>query len=845
MASAERLIQPIPLGWMMRGEWRAHPARVVVAALAIAIGVALGFAVHLVNQSALNEFGRALRSVNGDADLQIRSVSPLGFDEGLFPRLAAQSFLQAVSPVVELPARLGGQKVTLLGLDPLRAASVTPGLIGQAPPGSEANFLDEGAVYLSPQAMAISGARIGATVTITAAGQSADFILRGGLPGLAGDKALAVIDIAAAQWRFGQIGKLQRLDLKLRDGIDRENLRPRLQALLPPDATLMSEATEERRGDALSRAYRVNLDMLAMVALMTGGFLVFSAQSLSVARRQTQFALLRVLGLRRRALLGQIIIEGAMVGLIGGVIGILLGTLLAKAALSLLGGDLGGGYFGGVQPELVFPRLVALILLGLGILVAIGGSLLPAWQAGQAQPAVALKNIGDHHDPKRRPRASLGLMLIAAGTLAAFGPPLYGLPLLGYAAIALILAGGIALMPVLARAILAPLQSAPIRSVALDLAVKRLWGAPSQAAIALCGIVASTSLTIAMAVMVTSFRGSVDDWLTQLLPSDLYLRIENAEIGGLDPQQQQRLRALDGILRIEFRKSLPLRLEADRPEVALIIRPISAADPARSLPVLGPILRVPDGRMAVWVSEPLAWLDHLRPGDSLTLPFGDGERDFFIAGLWRDYGRQFGAIALDDSDYDLISHDPNRNEAAIDLAPGAESEKVMDALRAAIPASLREQTIIGEPREIRRVALKIFDRSFAVTYALEAIAVLVGLTGVAATLSAQTLARAREFGMLRHIGVRKNQIILMLIGEGALLGAVGILAGLALGLALSQILIHVVNPQSFHWTMQTRIPWLLFLVLAVALILASSLTSLLAGRRALSIEAVRAVREDW
>jgi putative ABC transport system permease protein len=846
MASSESFWQPVALRWMLSGEWRAHPARVVVAACAIAIGVALGFAVHLVNQSALNEFGHAMRSVNGAADLQIHATSPAGFDEQLYPLMAHASGILHASPVVELTAKLGDARLTLLGLDPLRAAQVTPSLLGRPTDGGEAEHLfDQDAVFLSAAALASSGAHIADSLTLTAAGRSARFHLRGTLPGVAAGQAVAVVDIAAAQWRFGQLGKIQRIDLRLTEGIDREKFRAGLAGTLPADAVLLSEDSEVKRGDSLSRAYRVNLDMLAMVALLTGGFLVYSAQSLSVARRQGQFALLRVLGLRRRALLTQIIVEGAVVGVIGAVLGIGLGTLLAKVALSLLGGDLGGGYFSGSQPQLVFPRMAALTLLLLGLVVAIAGSVLPALAAGRSQPAVALKNSGESGDPRVRPKGWLGLTLLLAGGLAALAPPLFDLPLFGYAAIALMLAGGVALMAPLARLLLTPLQRFVTAGPAVDLAIKRLWGAPGQAAIALSGIVASTSLTIAMAVMVSSFRGSVDDWLTQLLPSDLYLRLESADGGGFDADQQQSLAQVAGVARIEFRKSVALRLTADQPAVALIVRPIDPADPAHSLPMIGSNRAVPVGETAVWISEPMKWFYHLAPGEQLSLPLGGAARTLFIAGVWRDYGRQHGAVALDSADYTRLSGDQTRSEAAIDLRPAAEVDQVIAGLRGALPPDLANQTDIGQPREIRAMALKIFDRSFAVTYALEAIAVLVGLTGVAATLSAQTLARSREFGMLRHIGVRRRQVITMLVAEGALLGALGVVAGSLLGLAMSQVLIHVINPQSFHWTMETRLPWLLFVILSIALILAAAATAVLAGQRALSVDALRAVREDW
>jgi putative ABC transport system permease protein len=151
----------------------------------------------------------------------------------------------------------------------------------------------------------------------------------------------------------------------------------------------------------------------------------------------------------------------------------------------------------------------------------------------------------------------------------------------------------------------------------------------------------------------------------------------------------------------------------------------------------------------------------------------------------------------------------------------------------------------AEPGEIRALSLKIFDRSFAVTYLLEAIAIAIGLTGVAATFSAQTLARAREFGMLRHVGVTRGQILRILALEGGALSALGVACGFALGLLISLILVYVVNPQSFHWTMQLHLPWDLLAAVAALLTSASVLTALVAGRFALSGGPIRAVREDW
>jgi putative ABC transport system permease protein len=866
MGRARDSMSAVALRWMIGGEWRAYPGRAIVTALVIAVGVALGLAVHLINASALNEFARAVRTVHGDSDLQVQGVSAAGFDENLFPQLARLEGIEGASPVVMLTARAEGAgddaTLTLLGLDVLRAASVTPSLVGlhrdAAPRGSaEANAegvdvpegedaFDPEGIFLSDGALEATGVGPGARFILEAGGQSAAFTVAGTLPGVTDGQRLAVIDIAEAQWRFRQVGRLQRVDLRLDEGANPARVEETIAGILPATAELVSPQSEARRGDSLSRAYRVNLDMLALMALLSGGFLVYSAQSLSVARRRPQFALLRVLGTKRKHMLAQVLAEGIAVGALGAAAGLALGLFLAHAALGIFGGDLGAGYFRGARPELIFAPSAAIVFFCLGIAAALAGSFLPARESAEAQPAVALKNLGDVVDPRARPSVALPIALLVAGAGASFLPPVWDLPLFGYLAIALMLAGGVAAMPLLARLFLAPMRRLRLRG-ALDLAVKRLWGAPSQAAIALCGIVASTSLVIAMAVMVSSFRGSVDEWLNEILSADVYLYVEGGGNFGLTPEEQQRLAATPGVASISFLRPTQLRLSPDLPPVVLIARPVDITRPPR-LPLSGASLDAPSDTVPVWVSEAMVDLYGYDAGDRISLPVGsaaDAGPRFFVAGVWRDYARQHGAIAIRSDDYTRLTGDALRSEGAITLSPGAAARDVIESARNNAGERLSGRLNFGLPGEIREAALRTFDRSFAVTYLLEAIAILVGLAGVAASFSAQVLARTKEFGMLRHLGVLRRQIILMLASEGALLGIVGVVAGIALGLAISQVLIHVVNPQSFHWTMETRLPLALFAFVAAALILSAAGTALLAGRRALSIDAVRAVREDW
>jgi putative ABC transport system permease protein len=832
----------LALRWLIAGEWHFHPARFVLTALAIAVGVALGFAVHLVNGSALASFDGAMRSVNGAAELAVHATSPLGFDEALYPRVAMAAGVADASPVVSLSAQAGTARITLLGLDVLRAAAVTPSLVAipRAAPGRDdrAGVFDADALVLSHRALAEAGARVGAVITLTANGHAVPLRVAGVLAGADDGPAIAVMDIAAAQWRFGRLGRIDRIDLAL---ADRPLAEAALRALLPPGAIVSTPAAQNLAGDALSRAYRFNLDMLALVALLTGGFLVYSAQSLAVVRRQRAFALLRTLGMARGGVIAAVVGEGLVIGVVGASGGLVAGYALAWAALHWFGGDLGAGYFRDGAVRVVFQPLAAAGFFALGLAAAGLGSLVPGRMAARAAPAAALKNAGDVLDPRVRVAWWPAAALLLAGAGLALLPPVAGLPLWGFAGMALMLAGGVVGVPWFARALLAPLARRGQRGVPLQLAIRHLHGAPHAAATALCGIVASTALMIAMATMVTSFRGAVADWLGDVLSADLYVRVGAG--ASFDPDTRARLAAVPGVADAVFSRQLPMTMVASRPPVMLIARPTDDAR-ARLPALIARAPRLPAGALRLWVSEPAQRLYGWQPGDAVVLPMAAGTR-FVVAGVFRDYGRQTGAVVIDDALYQRLTGDQGRDQLAIALRPGADPAQVERALRARMPPAVRAVAESSQPNILRRMALALFDRSFAVTYLLEAVAIVVGLAGVAATMSAQTIAREREFGMLRHLGVTRGQLTRMLAIEGALVGLTGALAGIGLGLVLAQVLIRVINPQSFHWTMATRIPLGTLAGVALALIGAAAMTAVLAGRHATARSAIQSVREDW
>jgi putative ABC transport system permease protein len=348
-----------------------------------------------------------------------------------------------------------------------------------------------------------------------------------------------------------------------------------------------------------------------------------------------------------------------------------------------------------------------------------------------------------------------------------------------------------------------------------------------------------------MAIMVASFRISLDAWLDQVLPADLYLRSGLAgDTAYLAPQDEARIAALPGVRRAEFLRVQQLLLESGRPRVALLARSLDRNDPGRRLPLVGDAQAPRSGEPPpLWASEAMVDLYGYTVGKVVELPLAGKSRRFMVAGIWRDYARQHGSVIIERERYIEYSGDRNSNDAALYLAPGASPKAIEQAIRASVPGAVNLE--FGEPGMIRARSLDIFDRTFAVTYALEAVAVLIGLFGLSSSFGALVLARSREFGMLRHVGMTRRQIGAMLAAEGALVSALGLALGLALGWVISLVLIHVVNRQSFHWSMDLHLPWGLLALLAAALLLLATLTALASGRRALGVDVVRAVREDW
>jgi len=824
---------------------REQPLRALATLLAIALGVALGTAVYLINTTALTQFDQATRQLIGAPDLVVRGPVS-GFDESVFETLAALPMVGLASPVLELPVSLvpaSHPALKVIGLDPFRAVALQPDLIAALEADITALFSHD-AIVLSRAAAEDLNLVRGDRLAINVGGSVQWLRVIDILPGDVYPEPLGIMDIAAAQWSLARLGRLNRIDLRLRAGTDPQQALEAVNRWLPAGVLAVSSALERGRASAATRAYRVNLDVLALVALLTGAFVVFSTQWLSIMRRRTALGLMRALGVTRAELRFSLLAETAANGALGSGLGVLLGYLLARLMLRYLGADLGNAQLAGSAASLQIEALPLFGFAFIGTAAAIVGGAIPAWQAAYRAPALALKAGDAEQDLRRLSTTAPGIVLAILGALLAWLPPVGGLPLPGYLAIASLLIGSVLLVPALTRPLLALLPRTGF--VVTDTAFAQLRGSLSSASISLAAIIVSFSLMVAMAIMVHSFRDSFEVWLARLLPADIQFRSSyGGDTAVLSPAVQARIAALDGVTRADFRRTQSLLLRADRPAVTLIARDIVRERAAETLPLVreaqAPLAEA--GLPPAWISEAVTDLYGLKPGQTLSLPLAGRRQDYFIAGVWRDYVRSSGAIVIRRQDYIAASGDAGANEGSVWRDPHHDAASLIAAIRASLDNG--DTLEILSSQELRELSLIAFDRAFLVTYALEAISVLIGLLGVSVAASSTALSRRAQFGMLRHLGMLRRQVLWMFAGEGVALSAVAVIYGLILGAMLSLILVYVINRQSFHWSIDLAVPWGQLAVLSLSLIAASALTALWSGRAAVSLDPIQAVREDW
>lgn len=828
-----------------------HPAALISLLAAIALGVAMVVAVHLVNRSALEGFSEGVRSLAGKSDLTL-TASQGHLPEEWLRRLRAMPEVRAAWPALQLKFPMGvaddARTVTLLGLDLLNDGGLRdvyrPAESSQGGPTGGMRLFDQGAVVLGAGLARDLGVSIGDTLQLPYGARELPLTV---VTELQADSAWdqgAIMDIAVAQWTFERVGELDRIDLLLQQGVDATRFAERLRAEFGEPLAVGDSNSSRHQLEGMTRSYRVNLNVLSGVGLLTAGFMVWSLTGLSLRRRRAGFALLRSLGMSRPMLAALLVLEAIGLGLLGSAIGLALGVALAWAGVALLGGDLGAGYFQQATLALWWDTPTLLFYLLLGTAVALAATLTPLWdnlrELGGAGMQRGAAERGQRMPLRRR-------MLLVTASLAAAGiasqlPPWQGLPLAGYLALMLVLLASVLAMPPLVG-LLARVLRPPPRQWLAAMALAELRGAAARAVSGASAIMVSFALVVAMATLVFSFRGTLLGWLDRVLVADVYIAAGRGSQSALDDARIAAVADWPEVGLLGRARQLSLQ-QGDDPEAA----PVHLQGRDLRQPELRPDWPLLDGAWVsgdgfddvVYVSEVFAGRFDVEVGDRIEWRFAPGQ-PLEVAGIFRDYAFQWGQVLVDLQTYQRVSGDQRIDDLALTAAGGD-----IDALeqRASREFGSQQGVTVNMASALRQVSLEVFDRSFALTYVLVFVALAVGLFGIVNAQAVQGPERREQLATLALLGMPAGAGPRLLAIEGGLIGLAGALQGLLSGLLMALLLIHVVNRQSFGWGIDSQFPWLAIAVVMAVVVLLSYALSWLQGRRLATVNPVAALREE-
>ena len=830
-----------------------HPWQTVLMVLGITLGVAVVVAIDLANASASRAFDLSAESVTGRATHQI-SGGPGGLDETLYTNLRRQGLVQAAAPVltdyVSSP-QLGSRTLQLLGIDPFADAPFRDYL---GPSGSSSTGLAGLTAFLTrPGALLISsdlaqsyglkdcpkGSETlacqislqvnGKTSPAYIAGllQPADALSRRALDGL------VIADIATAQELTGRLGKLDRIDLIL-PADQSESLTARLQAALPVGVRL--QPVEARSGTVaqMTSAFRVNLTALSLLALVVGMFLIYNTMTFSVVQRRPLFGTLRCLGVTRREVFGMVMGEALLVGILGAGLGIGLGTLMGLGAVRLVTQTINDLFFVVTVRGVQIPASSLVKGAVLGVAATLLTAAPPAWEAATVPPRLALSRSGLESKARLAVTvaAGVGLALIVLGVVVLLAAD----ESCGSNLRSLVVSFAGTFAEVVGFAMLAPLVTRLLMRAVLPV-LGRIWGslgrmAPrdvvnslSRTSIAIAALMVAVSVTIGVSLMVGSFRHTVVTWLGQTLQGDVYISVPSLTAttpsAPVNPAVVEQARLWPGVERVDVLRSV----EVDAPQGPMHVAAtdnFSVGSERIYLALDGPVetvwSRLQQG--AVLVSEPLAnRLGLPRQGGVVTLNTDQGRHEFPVIGIYYDYASTQGTVLMNLDTYRSLWQDPSITAVDLRLATGADPDAVANGLQASLAPI---QSLLVRPnRALRQDVLVVFDRTFAITGALQLLATIVAFIGVLSALLSLELERQRELGILRAVGLTVRQLWGLIMLETGLMGAVAGLLAMPTGYVLALILVYIINRRSFGWTLQMQVlPGPFIQALAVAVIAA-------------------------
>lgn len=786
-----------------------QPLLTMLSVTGTALGVAVVLAVDLVNHSALRAFQLAERAVSGDATHTIVPASsniPDTFYRDLRVEYGFQESAPRVTGTVRTP---NGRTLQVLGIDPLAGLSNSP--LGRRSPESR---IDPGVLIATKNAVVLTiptarnlGVSSGDNLAVTGGGRQHALkvigLLGGGGAAVEGLRHVLVVDVSTAQVLLDKIGGLSRIDLRL----DRRERR-RLESLLPASLELRASGSRSHAMEQMTRAFRMNLSALSLLALLIGAFLIYNTQTLFVLNRRETLAVWRTLGITRPQIVAMVIAEAVWLALAGGLLGCLAGMGLSRVLLDMVTRTIDDLYFSLQVTNIALDPVSIAKAYGLGLAAAMSAAALPALEASRIQSRLALSRSHVESSARRIRRVGVAVavpMWLLAATILSVSQRSVAA---GFSALFFIVAGFAFLVPGGLRVI----TRCAIPVLERCFGWMGLWSARnilasmSRTQIAVTALTIALAATIGVSVMIQSFRLTVVHWLDNYLRADIYISRVEDNGASMPPGLLRRLRRQPGVdaMHTGRWRRLPTEGEPTR----LFVLNVNA----RGFENFQLVNRTNRNAWrafstddAVMVSESYAYHHRLEPGDPLGLPTAQGDHRFTVIDVFHDYRSDRGRVVMHRDIYARYWNDPVIESIAVYLAPGTDGERFLADIEGEM---LRGSGLVARSnRKIKNASLEIFDRTFAVTEVLRLLTLIVACIGILSALVAIQLDRSKEFAVLRASGLTRGELARVMMIEGGVMGTASAILSIPLGIALAAVLVFVINKRSFGWSMQLSLPW--------------------------------------
>ena len=837
---------------------RLNKMRTFLTVMGIALGVSVFVSVQMAIHTAIESFNSTVDHVSGRANLQITSFGR-GFPEEAYLKVKRVPGVKAATPVIQFVCKIDepiGEPLYLLGIDIFSDQQFRDYQFDESNE-EDLNFLkDPRAIAITEKLASRYGLKKGSTLHLIFGSKKVDLTITNLLkmegPAKSLEGNFGLMDIASAQEALEKVGLIDRIDLIVDKSMDLNAIETGLKMVIPQGTEIRRPETRSGQIEKMVSAFHLNLTALSFISLVVGMFLIYNAISTSVIQRRREIGILRSIGVTRPQVLGLLICEAGLIGVMGSLVGLGIGIGLAKVMLYLVSRTITALYILVKAEHLAISSPILMEGFGLGLLASLLSAIGPAREAAKITPreALALGTLETKVRTHLKHFSLIGIGLLLLSFFFALQKPIYQKPLFGFLSALLILIGISFLIPAIAsllNRLLAPLLGF-LLGIEGKLASRYVQDSMARTVITIAALMTALSMLISISIMILSFRKTVDLWVEQSINGDVFIFPGSYSLTGysalLPIEVSRALPSLPGVkavdsfraLEVEYRNQPTLIASVDG-QVFLNMKTIrfTKGNPQA-------ILKQFASGQSVLVTESFSLRHKVKAGDRIRLNTPKGEIDFSISGIFYDYSTDWGMILMEKRLYQSLWNDETLHSAGIYLQEGVSHEAFKRMIRERF--SKPYQLFLVSHRELRSEILKIFDQTFAITYSLELIALIVAFLGIINSLNALIIERQRDIGIFRALGAFRKQVEKTVLIEAGMIGFFSHILGLIAGFLLSLLLIYVINKQSFGWTIQFSIP-LRSLIESWLLVMVTSLgAGLIPARRAAKMDGVESMRME-